>query len=86
MSMGMTDEKPTAARRAVEAWAAAKGHAPTTTDAKGREQHNPASWQFAAAKANERWPLGAELTEAEYDAAIARAGAVTLNHPPKAQE
>lgn len=32
---------------------------------------NPQYWKFAAARAHERWPEGKELTEAEFDAAIA---------------
>jgi hypothetical protein len=28
-------------------------------------------WLFRAAKAREHWPIGAELTEAQYDAALA---------------
>ncbi len=29
-------------------------------------------WLFAAAQAHERWAIGAELTEAEFDAALGR--------------
>ena len=51
-----------APKRAVEAWAKAKNH----------------TWQFAAARTHERWPTGVELTEAEYDQAVASATGVAL--------
>jgi hypothetical protein len=45
-------------RRTAEAW---------------RDAKQTVAWAFAAARAGERWPLGQELTEAQYDAAIDRA-------------
>jgi hypothetical protein len=44
-------------KKTVESWAAQKATPP---------------WLFAAARAHERWAIGAELTEAEFDAALAR--------------
>ncbi len=51
-------------KKPVEEWAKAKGHAGT--------------WRFLAAKAHENWPVGLEVTETEYDAAVAAAIGVTL--------
>jgi hypothetical protein len=39
---------------------------------------NPRFHLFAAAKAMNQWPVGKELTEAEFDAAVARAGSVAI--------
>lgn len=44
-------------RRSVEEWSKEKG---------------TSEWAFAAAKHLLRWPIGQQVTEAEYDAAIAR--------------
>jgi hypothetical protein len=51
-------------RRAVEAWARAKG--------------TPA-WLFAAARACNRWPIGIELTADEFDAAVAAAASTRIS-------
>jgi hypothetical protein len=56
-------EAPAPERKPVEQWAAEKG---------------TVAWKFAAAQAGERWPIGAELTEAEYTDAIERAANVRL--------
>lgn len=65
--------------RTAEAWAEAKGlypefrevHAPfSRADATPIREHNPQFWRFAGAKAGCGWPVGKELTEAEFDAAI----------------
>jgi hypothetical protein len=48
-------------RKPAEEWAQAKQHT-------GKR-----AWMFAAARAAEGWPRGAELTEAEYDAGVERA-------------
>jgi hypothetical protein len=53
----MSDEN----KKPAEQWAETKKHT-------GR-----AAWKFAAARAAENWPVGAELTESEYDAAVNRA-------------
>ncbi len=54
---------PKPVRRAVEKLAAEKG---------------TKAWLFAAAKIGQRWAIGAELTEAEYDKAIEAARNVKL--------
>jgi hypothetical protein len=36
-------------------------------------RHNPAHVGYAAARALYRWPIGAEMTEAEFDEAVAKA-------------
>ena len=56
------EELPAAERRTVEAW---------------REILATPAWLFAGAKMGERWPIGRELTEAEYREALERAGNVT---------
>lgn len=64
--------EPVPAKKTAEEWAAEKKH----TRAQNRAGQKPAvvpDWRFAAAKAHEGWPVGKELTEAEYDAAVARA-------------
>jgi hypothetical protein len=48
-------------KKTVELWAAQKA--------------TPA-WLFAAARAYERWGIGSQLTEADFDAALARAQAL----------
>lgn len=50
-------------RKPIEEWAREKG---------------TAAWLFAGAKAGEGWAVGAELTESEYTAAIAKAASITL--------
>jgi hypothetical protein len=61
----MADEKKPAAapRKTVEVWAA--------------EKKTPA-WLFAGAKAGNRWPIGRELEEAEYDQAVHAAANVKI--------
>jgi len=69
-----------AEKRTAEDWAAAKGHAPEflaprprpgkNAGAVGRPVHNPKFALFASARALAGWAQGAELTEAEYDAAV----------------
>jgi hypothetical protein len=44
--------------KAAEVWAREKGHI------------GARAWYLAAARAHERWPVGREVTEAEYDAAV----------------
>jgi len=59
----MHDSEPVAIEfKTVEQWASEK----STPD-----------WLFAAAKVGNRWPIGRELSEAEYDAAIKRAAHTT---------
>lgn len=65
-------------RKPVEVWAHEKGMLPEIIPAppapKGHipeaPRHNPKYSEFAAAKAGSRWPIGAELTESEFDAAV----------------
>ena len=40
-------------------------------------RHNPEYWRFAAAKAMHGWPIGAEVSEQEFDEAIAAATSAT---------
>lgn len=65
--------------RTAEAWAEAKGMLPefipvaapfARADAPAQRQHNPSFWRFAATRAGMGWPIGKELTEAEFDAAV----------------
>lgn len=55
--------KPAAALRPFEEWAAVK---------------KSAKWEVAAAKAMHRWPLGKEMSEADYDKAIVAATTHTI--------
>jgi hypothetical protein len=65
-------------RKTVEEWAALKGFTSLVRvpDPKGRKpatmQKIP-DWRFAAVKACNRWPIGLELSEAEFDAAASAA-------------
>lgn len=74
-----------ALKRTAEEWARAKGMLPEFHEresprkkrhpkAKPVRIHNRAHAPFRAAKASLRWPQGKELTEAEFDAAIALNG------------
>jgi hypothetical protein len=65
--------------RTAEQWAEAKGMFPefvevaapfARADAPRTRQHNPQFWRFAATRAGSGWPIGKELTEAEFDAAV----------------
>lgn len=65
--------------RTAEQWAEAKGMFPhfipvaspfARADALPTLQHNPQFWRFAATRAGMGWPIGKELTEAEFDAAV----------------
>ena len=58
--------------KTAEAWAIAKKHTRTSKQPGGKVVAIP-DWRFAAAKAHEGWPTGQELSEADYDAAVARA-------------
>lgn len=42
------------------------------------EEKRPAAWLAAAARAMRGWPIGREVTEAEFDAAITAAGTIPL--------
>lgn len=63
-----------AQKRTAEQWAEAKGFTPMLIGTR----ENPSFWKWAAAKAMLRWPIGIELTEAEFDAAIAAAANVEI--------
>jgi len=78
---------PAAPKKTVEEWATEKKLLPasfprkraavTSGGLKGvalagnPTEHNPHYWKFAAAKAGEGWPVGFEMTEADFDQAIA---------------
>jgi hypothetical protein len=53
------------ARKPVETWA--------------EEKRTPA-WLLAAARVHENWPVGRELTEAEFDTALKRVASVRLGY------
>ena len=68
---------PSAPKLTVEAWAEAKGMLPehfVVPAAAGRlpvaPRYNPRFWMFSGARAVSKWPIGAEVTEAEFDAAV----------------
>lgn len=72
--------------RTAEQWAEAKGMLPefieiaapfARADAPRSRQHNPQFWRYAATKAGSSWPIGKELTEAEFDAAVTAATSQT---------
>ncbi len=75
---------PSSEKRAVEHWAKLKGMLPQFTDgkkaanarpkAKPPQIHNPRFAPFHAARSSLRWPIGMEMTEAEFDKAIALNG------------
>lgn len=65
--------------RTAEAWAEAKGMLPEFIETQAPfapagsapiRAHNPSHWKYNAIKAGHGWPLGKELTEAEFDAAL----------------
>ena len=58
--------------KAAEEWAAQKGYLP----AMNGTRENPRFWRWAAARV--RWPLGFELTEVAFDAAIDEASNVEI--------
>lgn len=69
-------------RKAIEYWAEEAGMWPqwqegTATIAGGRlmqeRRENPKFIEFVQAKALRGWPVGAEVTKAEFDAAVAEA-------------
>lgn len=68
---------PPAIKLAAETWAERKGMLPQLVNVPARAghlpvapRHNPEFWRFAAARALSNWPIGAEVTEAEFDAAV----------------
>jgi hypothetical protein len=67
-----------AGKKTVEHWARAKGMLPEFSEGaklpSGRPApavHNPKFAPFHAARVSLRWPIGMELTEAEFDQAVA---------------
>lgn len=73
-------------KQTIEAWAAQKGMLPELLPATGRigsrevptKRANPRYVQFARAKAHRRWPEGKEVTEHEFDEAVAEANGIGL--------
>lgn len=70
---------PAAEVRTAEAWAEAKRlfpefieqrHPFARADAPAVRSHNPQFWRFHAIQVGMGWPIGKELTEAEFDAAL----------------
>jgi hypothetical protein len=75
-----TASAPPAPKKTVEEWALAAGMLPehfVVPAPAGHlpvaPRHNPKFWMFNGARAGSRWPQGAEVTEAEFDAAIEKA-------------
>jgi hypothetical protein len=76
------DEKKT-----IEQWAEAKGMLPENLMKPARigsrevqmPRQNPKFVQFAMAKAHRKWPEGAEVTEEDFDEAVAEAGGVGIS-------
>lgn len=73
---------PPAEVRTVEAWAEAKGMLPefipiaapfAAAGSPRMLQHNPEFWRFHATRTGWTWPIGKELTEAQFDAAVLEA-------------
>ncbi len=64
-------------KKKAEVWAAEKGHT-RLQRLPGQKPVIVTDWRFAAAQAHERWPAGQEITEADYDAAVARATSASL--------
>lgn len=60
-------------RRTAEQWAQALGHV------------GPEAWKFATAKAFKQWPVGAELSRKDYDAAVQQASELSLGYSPPAE-
>jgi hypothetical protein len=75
-----------AEKKTIEQWAEAKGLLPENITVPARigsrevkaPRQNPKFVQFAMAKAHRRWPEGAEVTEEDFDKAVAEAGQVAL--------
>lgn len=67
-------ESAPAPKRTVEYWAGVKGIAEPFI---GRRE-NPSFWKYAAARVMLKWPIGAELTESDFDAAIEAAANVEI--------
>jgi len=73
-------------KKTVEEWATEKGFLPQTRARKtpavvsggfkgvalagNPVEHNPEFWKFAAARAGNAWPVGFEITEADFDKEI----------------
>jgi hypothetical protein len=71
------DPTPVVAKKTAEEWGAEKKHTRAQNRA-GQKSAVMPDWRFAAAKAHEGWPVGKELSEAEYDDAVARATGAPL--------
>lgn len=47
------------------------------------EEKKPAAWKAAAARAMRGWPIGFEVTEAEFEKALEDAGEIVLGYDVK---
>jgi hypothetical protein len=73
-------------KRPIEYWGERKKLLPEWLESEGRlgsrvvksKRHNPDFVKFAMAKAHRRWPEGKEVSEAEFDEAVAEAGGLEL--------
>ncbi len=82
----MNDDEERGEKKTIEEWATAKGYLPEKLPVPGRvgklsvvtERPNPQFVHYAMAKAHRGWPVGAEVTEEEFDKAVEEAGNVPL--------
>ncbi len=83
-SIDEDEEKSSSNVKTIEEWGTAKGSLPATFPMQKlagqpakRARPNPEHWKFAAAKALRKWPEGKEVTEEEFDKAVAEAAGVS---------
>lgn len=65
-------ETPPAAKLPVHDWAKKKGHVAPAPQKRPQHTRTTGAWVFNATRGREGWRTGHEVTEAEYDAAVAR--------------
>jgi hypothetical protein len=78
--------KGTGGTKTIEEWAEAKGMLPETIAVPARlgsrelkaPKQNPKFVLYIMAKAHRQWPQGKEVTEAEFDKAVAESGQVGI--------
>ena len=74
--------KPLAADAPAAAAARAKAKSALLTVEQLRDAAETPAWLFAAAKMKHGWPVGAELTEAQYQKALKEAADEPIGHVP----
>jgi hypothetical protein len=60
-------------KKALEQWGEQKGMLPRFSRTGSGSAPNPEYWKFAAVRAFKKWGMDHELTEGEFDAAVAEA-------------